>query len=175
MFHSSRWQCQQARIVPEGYAMEWCLLDLTGAPHDTYMCRNSLPTPSSKTVEMQPYLWDSVCLHILQACGQCKGAAFPFLIIGNSDLSFMVSRSGDWRFEPFQEARSEEAPRHWHDHGNRWNYSFPMVWPPFPGPLWGTCVSASGIWVIWSLIFIQIVARKTSIHLETKRPSSWFN
>lgn len=36
------------------------------------------------------------------------------------------------------------------------------------------CVSASGIWVRWSAIFIQSIARKTSIHLETKRVFSWF-
>lgn len=103
-------------------------------------------------------------------CGRFKGHVL--LIRGNS--TFMVSGSGDWQFKLFQEAQSQVAPRHWHGHGNRWNYSFPMVWPPFPGPLWGTCVSASGIWVRWSAIFIQIVARKTSIHLETKRVSSWF-
>lgn len=86
---------------------------------------------------------------------------FPsFLVSGRSGISFMVTWSGDWQFGPFQEAQSEVAPWHWHDHGNRWKYSIPMVWPPFPGPLWGTCVSASGIWVRWSVIFIQIVARK---------------
>lgn len=44
-----------------------------------------------------------------------------------------------------------------------------MVWTPFPDPLWGTCVSASGIWVRWSAIFIQIVARKNLHTLEPKR------
>lgn len=137
------------------------------------MCRNTLPTQSSETVERHSYLWDSVYLHS-QTLGHFKGPVFPFLIRRNSSLSLMVSWSGDWQFEPFQEAQSEVAPRHWHGHRNRWDYSFPMVWPPFPGPLWGTCVSASGIWVRWSAIFIQIIARKTSIHLETKRASSWF-
>lgn len=123
--------------------------------------------------EIHTYVIQLVCLHSWH-CGWYKGPDLPFIMRGKSGLSFMVSCSGDWQFEPFQETQSEVAPRHWHDHRNRWNYSFPMVWPPFPGPLWGTCVSASGIWVRWSAIFIQIVARKTSIHLETKRASSWF-
>lgn len=37
---------------------------------------------------------------------------------------------------------------------------------------WG--VSASGIWVRWWTIFIQIFARNPSIHLGMKRVSSWF-
>lgn len=117
---------------------------------------------------------NSDSLHIYDLVLSLQDQAFPasFLPLDMVVISFTVSRSGDWQFEPFQEAQSEVAPRHWHDHGNRWNYSFPMVWPPFPGPLWGTCVSASGIWVRWSAIFIQIVARKASIHLETKRASS---
>lgn len=108
---------------------------------------------------------------ILELVVGLKNQAFPSL---SEEMSFVESCSGDWQFEPFQEAESEVAPRHWHGHGNRWNYSFPMVWPPFPGPLGGTCVSASGIWVRWSAIFIRIVARKTSIHLETERASCWF-
>lgn len=138
------------------------------------MCRNTLPTQSSQTV--QTFILNKIrFVCILGLGGQFKGPHFSFLCQKkNSGLSFMASRSGDWQFEPFQEAQGEVAPRHWHGQGNRWNYSFPMVWPPFPGPLWGTCVSASGIWVRWSPIFIQIVARKTSIHLDTKRASSWF-
>lgn len=36
----------------------------------------------------------------------------------------------------------------------------------------GACVSASGIWVRWWTIFIQIFARNPSIHLGIKRVSS---
>lgn len=117
------------------------------------------------------YLQDMVCLN-LYTCDCFDGLIF--LIRGNSRQSLVVSSSGDWQFELFQEAQSQVEPQHWHGQRNRWNYSFPMVWPPFPDPLWGTCVSASGIWVRWSAIFIQIAARKISVHLETKRVSSWF-
>lgn len=34
-------------------------------------------------------------------------------------------------------------------------------------------MSACGIWVRWSAIFIESVAKKSSIHLETKRVFSW--
>lgn len=37
----------------------------------------------------------------------------------------------------------------------------------------GACVSASGIWVRWWTIFIQIFARNPFIHLGIKRVSSW--
>lgn len=37
----------------------------------------------------------------------------------------------------------------------------------------GACVSASGIWVRWWTIFIQICARNPFIHLGIKRVSSW--
>lgn len=119
--------------------MEWCLKDLTRTPHDTYMCRNTLPTQSSQTV--LTFILNEIRLVCILGLGvSLKDRTFVSLSEGNSSLSFMVSRSGDWQFEPFQEAQGEVAPRHWHGHGNRWNYSFPMVWPPFPGPLWGTCV-----------------------------------
>lgn len=138
-----------------------------------YVQKDTSHTVFWNCTEISILMWFSSLVCTLD-CGWYKGPNLPFIIRGKSGLSFTVSCSGDWQFEPFQEAQSEVAPRHWHDHRSRWNYSFPMVWPPFPGPLWGTCVSASGIWVRWSAIFIQIVARKTSIHLETKRASSWF-
>lgn len=37
----------------------------------------------------------------------------------------------------------------------------------------GACVSASGIWVRWWTIFIQIFARNPFIHLGINRVSSW--
>lgn len=122
---------------------------------------------TSHTFFWSLYMIQFVCIFL-----NFKEPAVPFIIRGNSSLSFVVPCTGDWQSKPFQEAQGEVSPQHWHGHGSRWNYSFPMVWSPFPGPLWGTCVSASGIWVRWSAIFIQIVARKTSIHLKTKRAFS---
>ena len=104
------------------------------------MCRNTLPTQSSETVERHSYLLRFSLSSSSLTCVTFKGSVFPLLIRGHRGISFTVSCSGDWQFEPFQEAQSEVAPRHWHGHRNRWTYSFPMVWPPFPGPLWGTWV-----------------------------------
>lgn len=92
---------------------------------------------------------------------------FPFSFSTVEKLVIMELSSG--LCKPFQEAQNQMAPQHWLCHGNRWIYSFPMVWPPFPGPLWGTSVSASGIWVRWSLIYVQFVARKFSIRLDTNK------
>lgn len=123
----------------------------------------------------------------------CAEAHFPHTLkppsssknLGDSDMLFgmilvqffstekkvgpVIMRWVSGLFKPFQEAQNPMAPQHWHCHGNRWIYSFPVVWPPFPGPLWGTCVSASGIWVRWSLIYVQFAARKISIRLDTNK------
>lgn len=113
------------------------------------------------------YIQSSKALHSWFVVG--LKSSLPYQ--GNISLSLMVSSSGDWQF---QWAQSGVAPQHRCGFRNRWNCSFPAVWSSFPGPLWGMCVSASGIWVRWSAIFIQIIARKTSIHLEIKRVFSSF-
>lgn len=131
--------------------------------HMTHVCAEAhfphTPLKQCRYIPMPP---KSQCFY---ACGR--------FVRRNS--SSLTSSSGDWRFQLFHWAWSQLAPWHWCDHGSRWNYSFPMVWPPFPGPLWGGGgASASGIWVRWRTIFIQIFARNPSIHLGMKRVSSWF-
>lgn len=130
VFHSSRWQCQQARILPEGYAMEWCFSDLTRTQHDTCMSWNTLPThPSDVKLYRDIQSTSNQILNFL-----VSGTVLAWLSYYGG-VTFTMSWPSDGQFEPFQGAQSEVTPQHWHDCSNRWNCSFPMGWSLFPGPL----------------------------------------
>lgn len=118
------------------------------------------------------YLNDSVCLHILELVIGLKGQP-PVSCQRKWQPVLKCHAQVTDSFNCFGKLRVK-----WHPDTGMAMETDGTIASPWSGlhflVLSGARVSASGIWVRWSSIFIQIVARKTSIHLETKRVSSWF-
>lgn len=149
LFHSSRWQCQQARMVPEGYAMEWFLQDLTRTPHDT--CKTTLPTPSSENQEKHLSLCEKVA-------GSCQNYSSFCRLLHHSNVVLVTDG-----LNHFMKLRVK-----WHLNSGITTETDGTISPCLASISWCSlgCVSARGIWVRWLLILVQIVSKKTSIHLE---------
>lgn len=117
------------------------------------------------------YLYNSICIFKRRPV---ERTSCPCLVPRQKEIAAKRSRCHAQMIDSSNHFRKLRVE--WHPDTGAAKETDGTIASPWPGlhflVLSGARVSVSGIWVRWSAFFIHSVARKNSIHLETKRASS---